>query len=296
MEALTQFINCLKYEKRSSINTILAYQSDLTQFFNYTRDFFQIEQLEQIDASIIRTWILTLVEEKKEARSINRKLSALKAFFNYYVKIQHLAKNPMVQISSLKMAKRLPQFVEEQDMNTLFTAELFEENFEGWRDRTIIELFYATGMRLSELIHLTKNDIDLYENRVKVLGKRNKERLIPFGYTVRNTLMRYFSLYEEKYGQLNNNTLVFVTIKGRPLYPKAVYLIIRKYLDMVTRIDKRSPHIIRHTFATHLLNNGADINALKEILGHSSLAATQIYTHNSIEKLKNIYKQAHPRA
>ncbi|MDR1112471.1 MAG: site-specific integrase, partial [Bacteroidales bacterium] len=169
MEALTQFINCIKYEKRSSANTILAYQSDLTQFFNYVRESFQIEQLEEIDASIIRTWILTLVEEKNEARSINRKLSALKAFFNYHIKIQNLIKNPMAQISSLKMAKRLPQFVEERDMNTLFTAELFKEDFEGWRDRTIIELFYATGMRLSELIHLTKNDIDLYENRVKVL-------------------------------------------------------------------------------------------------------------------------------
>ena len=296
MDDFNQFMNYLKYEKRSSINTLVAYENDLTQFFNYAQKSFQIEQIEQIDVPIIRTWILALMEDKIGARSINRKLSALKTFFRYHVKMQHIEKNPMTQIISPKIAKRLPQFVEMRDMDTLFNAELFENSFEGWRDRTIVELFYATGMRLSELLNLTRNDIDLYENRVKVLGKRNKERLIPFGYTLRDIFTRYFALFEEKYGQLNNNIPLFVTIKGRPLYPKAVYLIIRKYLDMVTTIDKRSPHVIRHTFATHLLNNGADINAVKEILGHSSLAATQVYTHNSIGKLKNIYKQAHPRA
>jgi integrase/recombinase XerC len=296
MEELSQFMNYLKYEKRSSINTIVAYESDLTQFFNYALKSFQIAQIEQVDALVIRTWILTLMEENIGARSINRKLSALKAFFRYHIKMQHFTKNPMTQITSPKVAKRLPQFVDLRDMETLFTAELFEDNFEGCRDHTIIELFYATGMRLSELLQLTKNDIDLYENRVKVLGKRNKERLIPFGHTLRDMFTRYFIFFEKKYGQLNNSTPLFVTVKGKPLYPKAVYLIIRKYLDMVTTIDKRSPHVIRHTFATHLLNNGADINVVKEILGHSSLAATQVYTHNSIEKLKNIYKQAHPRA
>ena len=296
MDDFNQFMNYLKYEKRSSINTLVAYENDLTQFFNYAQKSFQIKQIEQIDVPIIRTWILALMEDKIGARSINRKLSALKTFFRYHVKMQHIEKNPMTQITSPKIAKRLPQFVEMRDMDTLFNAELFEDSFEGWRDRTIVELFYATGMRLSELLNLTRNDIDLYENRVKVLGKRNKERLIPFGYTLRDIFTRYFALFEEKYGQLNNNIPLFVTIKGRPLYPKAVYLIIRKYLDMVTTIDKRSPHVIRHTFATHLLNNGADINAVKEILGHSSLAATQVYTHNSIGKLKNIYKQAHPRA
>ena len=201
----------------------------------------------------------------------------------------------MLQVSSPKIAKRLPEFVSQENMDQLFSSELFENNFEGCRDQAILELFYATGMRLSELINIKKEDIDFYENSVKVLGKRSKERIIPFTPTAKGALERYLSMLAEQ-NVSNKNCFIFVTLTGKKLYPKAVYTIVRKYLDMVTTIDKRSPHVIRHTFATHLLNNGADINAIKEILGHANLAATQIYTHNSIEKLKSIHKQSHPRA
>jgi integrase/recombinase XerC len=204
--------------------------------------------------------------------------------------------NPTLQVHTPKMRQRLPQFVEEKDMEKLFDTELFADNFEGWRDRTIIELFYATGMRLSELRMLTFSDIDLYNNQVKVLGKRNKERIIPFGHSFQNIFNKYVAFYTENFDTPAQNNFVFVNVKGKQLAPKNIYTIVRKYLDMITTIEKRSPHIIRHTFATHLLNRGADLNTIKELLGHSSLAATQVYTHNSIEKLKSIYQQAHPRA
>ncbi|HPE41236.1 MAG TPA: tyrosine-type recombinase/integrase, partial [Bacteroidales bacterium] len=235
-------------------------------------------------------------EEHNSAKSINRKISSLKAFYKFYKKRGIISEDPLQSISSQKVSKRVPQFVELEDMNKLFSSDLFEDHFEGWRDKAIIELFYATGMRLSELINLTKEDVDLYSQTVKVLGKRDKERVIPFGNQAKATLEKYFSLFEQKYGEMSQKSCIFVTLKNNKLNPKSVYRIVRRYLDMITTIDKRSPHIIRHTFATHLLNKGADINAIKEILGHSSLAATQIYTHNTIEKLKSIYQQAHPRA
>jgi integrase/recombinase XerC len=296
MDSIKQFVDYLAFEKRSSQHTITAYEHDLIAFFTYCKEVFQVENIEQVDSAIVRTWILTLLEDQVSARSINRKISSLKSFFRYHQRMQHISHNPMGAVISPKVAKRLPQFVETGDMGKLFSTDLFENSFEGWRDRTILELFYATGMRLAELINLRRNDIDLYEDCVKVLGKRNKERIIPFGRTLHEVMVKYFELYEETFDTANENYCIFVTSKNKQLYPKAVYIIVRKYLDMVTTIDKRSPHVIRHTFATHLLNNGADINAIKEILGHANLAATQIYTHNSIERLKNIYKQAHPRA
>jgi len=295
MNHLVQFTNYLQYEKRASSHTIVSYSTDLEQFFKYTKEAFEVDELLQIDSSIIRTWIMTLLENDISTRSINRKISTLKSFFNYHLRLGHIQKSPMLQVSSPKIAKRLPEFVSQEDMEHLFSSELFENNFEGCRDQAILELFYATGMRLSELINIKKEDIDFYENSVKVLGKRNKERIIPFTPTAKEALKRYLSMLAEQSAS-NKNCFIFVTLTGRKLYPKAVYTIVRKYLDMVTTIDKRSPHVIRHTFATHLLNNGADINAIKEILGHANLAATQIYTHNSIEKLKSIHKQSHPRA
>ena len=295
MNHLVQFTNYLQYEKRASSHTIVSYSTDLEQFFNYAKEAFEVDELLQIDSSIIRTWIMTLLENDISTRSINRKISTLKSFFNYHLRLGHIQKSPMLQVSSPKIAKRLPEFVSQEDMEYLFSSELFENNFEGCRNQAILELFYAAGMRLSELINIKKEDIDFYENSVKVLGKRNKERIIPFTPTAKEALERYLSMLAEQSAS-NKNCFIFVTLTGRKLYPKAVYTIVRKYLDMVTTIDKRSPHVIRHTFATHLLNNGADINAIKEILGHANLAATQIYTHNSIEKLKSIHKQSHPRA
>lgn len=290
------FIDYLTSEKRASKHTITAYQGDLTQFFEYINHL-EIRELEDIQVGDIRTWIVTLLEDDQhQARTVTRKISALKAFYRFEVKSGRIEKNLMLQIRSPKFSKKLPEYVEQSDMTRLFDDIGFENEFEGMRDRIILELFYATGIRLSELLNIRKLDINFYEKTVKVLGKRNKERIIPFGNMMQGLLTSYLENYEKKIQPDNGNYYIFVAANGKQLYPKAVYRIVRKYLDMVTTIHKRSPHVIRHTFATHMLNNGADLNAIKEILGHSSLAATQVYTHNSMEQLKNIYKQAHPRA
>lgn len=291
------FIDYLQFEKRSSVHTVTAYGNDLLQFSEYMENILNITKLEDVTSNDIRTWILTLLEDDKcSARTVNRKISTLKAFYRYASKMHLVSKNPMTQIHTAKTSKRLPEYVEQKDMEKLFTEDLFEDDFEGLRDRTIFELFYATGMRLSELLNIRVQDIDLHTNTVKILGKRNKERVIPFGNMLGELLVNYLEKYQEKFAPEKENYFIFVAANGNQLYPKAVYRIVRKYLSMVTTITKKSPHVIRHTFATHLLNNGADLNAIKEILGHSSLAATQVYTHNSIEQLKSIYKQAHPRA
>ena len=295
-DAVNAYLDYLRYERRMSSNTIIAYQTDLEQFGQYVEQSFQMENIVKADAEVVRTWVLTLMEEGVTTRSINRKISCLKSFYNYQQKMGVVEDNVMRQVVSPKMSKRLPHFVEEQDMDRLFTSDLFEDGFEGCRDRAIMELFYSTGMRLSELLNIKLEDIEFYDRTVKVLGKRNKERIIPMNHVAVEAIEKYLSLYREQFGEMNKNSCIFVTSKNRKLYPKAIYDIVRKYLDCVTTIDKRSPHVLRHTFATHMLNHGADINAIKEILGHSSLAATQVYTHNTIEKLKSIYQQAHPRA
>ena len=296
MLLINTFLSYLQFEKRASQHTVVSYKNDLEQFWNYLQQAFPDVEWKEVDATIIRTWMLTLMEDKIAPRSINRKMSALKSFYKYHLKMGALETNPMLQVHTPKVRQRLPQFVEEKDMEKLFETHLFANDFEGGRDHTIIELFYATGMRLSELRMLTFNDIDLYNNQVKVLGKRNKERIIPFGHTFQSVYNKYVNYYTENFGAPAQNNFIFVNVKGKQLAPKNIYCIVRKYLDMITTIEKRSPHVIRHTFATHLLNRGADLNTIKELLGHSSLAATQIYTHNSIEKLKSIYQQAHPRA
>ncbi len=290
------FLNYLQYEKRVSPHTVKAYRTDLEQFAAYLQKEFGENDIRKVDSADVRAWMMQLMEGGDSPRSVNRKISALRAFFRYHVRMGDVEANPMEAISAPKIAKRLPQFVSQGEMDTLFRAELFEDAFEGWRDRLIIELFYVTGMRLSELVNLKRSDIDLYDGSLKVMGKRSKERIIPFSPRVKEVIVRYLEIFDEKYAGNSKNSFIFVAPNGNKIYPKAVYRIVRKYLDMVTTIDKRSPHVLRHTFATQMLNNGADINAIKEILGHSSLAATQVYTHNTIEKLKNIYNQAHPRA
>ena len=293
----TDFIDYLRYEKRVSPHTVTAYEHDLSQFFNFLQEKLAINQLSYVNTEDIRTWIISLLEDESlQAKSVNRKVSAVRAFYRYKLKIKELSVNPTLTLHAPKIPKKLPQYVDQKDMEHLFADIPFEDTFEGLRDRTILELFYATGMRLSELLNLKIQDIHLQDNTIKVLGKRNKERLVPFGNRLSELLTMYLGNLEKKFVDGTKNNYIFVTANGEQLYPKAVYRIVRKYLDMVTTIDKRSPHVIRHTFATHLLNNGADLNAIKTILGHSSLAATQVYTHNSIEKLKSIYKQAHPRA
>jgi integrase/recombinase XerC len=296
MSLINIFLSYLQFEKRASEHTVVSYRNDLKQFWSYVQRAFPNLDWKDVDVALIRTWIITLMEKKVTPRSINRKISALKSFYKYHIKMGVFETNIMQQVHAPKMRQRLPQFVEEKDIEKLFNTDLFADNFEGWRDRTVIELFYATGMRLSELRMLNFSDIDLYNNQVKVLGKRNKERIIPFGHSFQNIFNKYIALYSEIFDAPAQNNYVFVNVKGIQLAPKNIYTIVRKYLDMITTIEKRSPHVIRHTFATHLLNRGADLNTIKELLGHSSLAATQIYTHNSIEKLKIIYQQAHPRA
>lgn len=293
----TDFIDYLQYEKRVSPHTVTAYEHDLSRFFNYLEEKLEINQLSDVHTEDIRAWIISLLEDESlQAKSVNRKISAVRAFYRYKLKIKELSTNPTLSIHAPKIPKKLPQYVDTKDMEHLFSDVPFEDSFEGWRDRTILELFYATGMRLSELLNIKTQDIHLQDNTIKVLGKRNKERLVPFGNKLSELLTMYLGYLEKKFVDGTKNNYIFVTANGEQLYPKAVYRIVRKYLDMVTTIDKRSPHVIRHTFATHMLNNGADLNAIKTILGHSSLASTQVYTHNSIEQLKSIYNQAHPRA
>jgi integrase/recombinase XerC len=291
------FIDYLKYEKRLSAHTVTAYEHDLAQFIFFLEEKLDIRKLQDVHSGDIRAWVISLMEDESlQAKSVSRKISAVKAFYRYKLKTNEIQTNPTLVVHAPKLQKKLPQYVEQRDMDHLFTDIPFEETFEGLRDRTILELFYATGMRLSELLNLKAQDIRFQDNTIKVLGKRNKERLIPFGNRLSDLLTMYLENLGKKFVDGIENNFIFVTANGKQLYPKAVYRIVRKYLDMVTTIEKRSPHVIRHTFATHMLNNGADLNAIKTLLGHSSLAATQVYTHNSIEQLKSIYNQAHPRA
>jgi integrase/recombinase XerC len=231
------------------------------------------------------------MEEKIGTRTINRKISTLKTFYKYLLRQGIVSENPMLKIQSPKTSKRLPVFVEKEKMDLLLDNIEFGSDEEGLRNQLIIEMFYATGMRLSELINLKLLNIDLHDSRLKVLGKRNKERIIPFSGELSRKIRDYLSVRKEK-----SNDYLFVTAKGEKMYEKLVYNIVKQYLSLVTTVDKKSPHVLRHTFATHMLNNGADLNSIKELLGHANLSATQVYTHNTVEKLKSVHKQAHPRS
>jgi integrase/recombinase XerC len=252
-------------------------------------------ELRQINSSMIRSWLASLKEGGMESKSINRKISALKSFFKFLIREGNLQTSPMVTIISPKNKKRLPQFVDEKDVNVLFTYVEFPDDWEGKTDRLLLQLLYNTGMRQAELGALKEMHVDKSNRVIKVLGKGNKERVIPVSIELMNSLLSYISEKKVAFEKFDNEH-VLVNAKGKKLYPKYVYNKVRKYLSQVTTIDKKSPHVLRHTFATHLLNNGAELNAVKELLGHSSLAATQVYTHNTIEKLKDVYKKAHPKA
>lgn len=242
----------------------------------------------------IREWIVYLMENNISARSINRKISTLKSFFKFLHREGHITKNPLLKISSPKNQKKLPSFVEKNKMDLLLDKIEFANDFEGVRDSLIIEILYLTGIRLSELINIKLTDVDFGEKAIKVLGKRNKERLVPITNELINSI-NYYIKHRNQLKHIENNYLL-LTQKGEKVYPKLIYRIVNRYLELVTTIEKKSPHVLRHTFATHMLNNGADLNAIKEILGHANLSATEVYTHNTFEKLKSIYKQAHPRA
>lgn len=290
---LQAFLDYLLFEKRYSKHTLLSYQNDLEQFFAYLASQFDAPAIEQITAMYVRSWLAELKEEKISSKSINRKISSLKSFFKYQLKTGQLEKSPMATVTAPRVNKRLPVFVEQKDMATLFDYVEFADNWKGRTERLVLQLFYSTGMRLSELINLKESQLDLSQMQVKVVGKGNKERVIPVPAELLQQIQEYVQEKPVKEPGVSN---VFVTEKGKPLHPRSVYAFVKQYLGQVTTIQKKSPHILRHSFATHLMNNGAELNAVKELLGHSSLAATQIYTHNTIEKLKEVFKKAHPKA
>ncbi len=287
-----EFLRYLEYEKRYSKNTVVSYDVDLSQFILFVESTQGEFDAVKITDRVVRSWIAELSKEQLSSRSINRKLTALKAFFKYLKRLEIIEKSPVETLSRLKQNKELPVFMSQESMENLFSNIQFDEGLSGKRDRVILGLFYATGIRLSELVNIKKCDIDFYNSTIKVLGKRNKERIIPIYTGILTEIKQYISIQEE---QDLKNDFLFLTEKGEKVYNKFVYRVVNKYLEQITTVNKKSPHVLRHSFATHLLNNGADLNAVKELLGHANLAATQIYTHNTFEKIKNVYKQAHPR-
>ncbi len=292
---IKSFLRYLELEKRYADHTLQAYRNDLKQYALYLRTTYTISQLQDIRHTHIRSWMVCMLEQGMTTTSINRKLSTLKTFHKYTMKRGLISINPMNKIVMPKTSKQLPTFLTNKSMALLFQNVDFGAGYAGLRNRLILETLYATGMRRAELIGLQLADTDLVKCRFRVFGKGSKERMIPFSDQLKKILEQYISLRQNTFPETNSNDL-FLTDKGQPLYPKFVYNTVKRHLSEITTQDKRSPHVLRHTFATHLTDNGADLNSVKELLGHSSLASTQIYTHNSIEKLKRVYEQAHPKA
>ncbi|MES2829608.1 MAG: tyrosine-type recombinase/integrase [Bacteroidota bacterium] len=294
--AIEQFLSYLKHEKRYSLHTVQSYQTDLLQF----KDFLWLKleaELKDVTHAIVREFIVYLLEEVKVSESsVGRKLSTLRSFYKYSLKMGQLLSNPMSLVRAPKVPKRLPVFVEDHKLDELLDSDVFfDDSFPSVRDKLVIEVLFGAGIRLAELLTLKEDDIDFYESTIKVLGKRNKQRIIPVSKLLVNQIEEYISL--KLMQNFNNKSgVLFVTDKGADAYAKLIYRIVKGYLTFISTQDKKSPHVLRHSYATSLLNRGADLNAIKELLGHSSLAATQVYTHNSIERLKSIYKQAHPKA
>jgi integrase/recombinase XerC len=291
------FLDYLTFQKRYSQHTVVSYQNDLTSFFDFVFTAYGDIALADVNASFVRSWLADLKGKGMESRSLNRKISALKSFFKFNLKTGTVAASPMAAVISPKTKKRLPQYVDERGTGVLFKGVEFPDTWQGKTEQLIMQLFYNTGMRQAELVGLKESQVDKGNGQVKVLGKGNKERVIPVSNELMELLIAYVQEKRVVFKKFDPQ-FVLVNSKGKKLYPKYVYKVVKQYLSLpgITTIDKRSPHVLRHTFATHLMNNGADINAVKELLGHSSLAATQVYTHNTIEKLKDIHKKAHPKA
>ena len=290
----TAFLQYLQYEKRFSHHTLIAYKNDLDQFYSFLDKVYSTVSESEVKHLHIRSWIVQLMQNGISSRSINRKLSSLKSFFKFLQKRGEITHNPTLKIISPKPKKRLVSFLSKSNVEFLLGGYEFEDNFSGVRDKTILEVLYATGIRRSELINMKEEHIDFFQCYIKVMGKGKKERLVPFSNSLVRVLRNYIDVCEKMNMSLKG--FLFLTEKGKKLYPKLLYNIVKKHLGNITSNEQIGPHVLRHTFATHLSDNGAELNVIKELLGHSSLAATQIYTHNSFERIKQIYELAHPKA
>lgn len=294
MTIVDKYIDYLRYEKNYSSHTEISYYSDLIQFRDFIESHYRDIELETVDGDIVRAWIIFLMEAKTSARSVNRKLSSLKSFYRYLQKMGLISISPLKKISGPKAKKPIPSFINYSDMEKVLDIETEDNDYESFRDKVILELFYVTGMRRAELIGLTDKDIDLYSGSIRVTGKRNKQRIIPIN---KNTIILIGTYLEIRNKNFENQTVAFFVKKdGEPIYPMLIHRVVSSHLKWIPTLAKASPHVLRHSFATGMLNNGADINAVKELLGHSSLASTEIYTHTSFDELKKIYNKAHPRA
>lgn len=293
--SIETFLSYLQHEKRYSLHTIESYKVDLTQFNIYLLETFEMEMLE-VQPIQVRNYIVHLMEQGISANSVGRKMSALRSFYKYHQRQGEISSNPVTHVKAPKVAKHLPVFIDDQKLDTLLdSGEFFDSSFPSVRDKMVIEVLFGTGMRLAELLNLKDQDIDFYGETVKVLGKGGKQRIIPMARPLVQQLKDYISLKSLQNFD-NKTTSLFVTNKGASAHRNFIYKTVKSYLTFISTQDKKSPHVLRHSYATSLLNRGADLNAIKELLGHASLAATQVYTHNSIERLKTIYKQAHPKA
>ena len=289
------FLKYISFEKRYSQHTVKSYRNDLEQFHTYIATKYSIKELSETSQLMVREWILSLIDDGVSARTVNRKIACLKSFFKFLLSRELIDFNPTLKVKSLKTQKELPDFADESQFSVYLNSDYFEDSFEGRHSQLILELLYGTGIRLAELIGLKVSDVNLGQSTIKVLGKRNKERVIPVANSLKHLIQKYIDEKNHVFSQ-DQNSFLIVNKSGGQAYPMMVYRIVKKHLENVSSLDKKSPHALRHTFATHLLNKGADLNAVKDLLGHSSLAATQVYTHNSLDRLKSVFDQAHPKA
>ena len=296
--SMNLFFDFLRFERRYSPHTLLSYQTDLRQFADYLRTTYELDEPEQADHPLIRGWVVELMQQELDPRTVKRKIACLRSYYKFLLQTGVIGRNPMLRVKAPKMARKLPDFVPEDALNGLLNSFDFAPTLAGARDQLILELLYGTGIRLSELIGIQETDINEAAQTVRVTGKGNKQRLVPLNATLVSVLENYLVRKRQEFGAGGNaGGTLLVTDKGEPLYEKFVYRTVKHYLSQITTAtSQQHPHALRHSFATHLLGKGADLNAIKELLGHASLAATQVYTHLSIDKLKAVFEQAHPKA
>ncbi|MDR7129912.1 integrase/recombinase XerC [Algoriphagus sp. 4150] len=293
---IDSFINYLEFEKKASPHTVDAYRRDLRQFEEFVGLSFELNEISRAEHPELRAWVIDLVDSGLSTTSVNRKIATLRSYYKFLLRSRIISKDPTYKLKGLKNPKKLPEFVQESAIESVLNESVYEPTFEGQRDKMVMEFLYLTGVRLSELIGLQWSDINLIEDSVKVLGKRKKERIIPITKGLKQNILLYKKVFEERFSKVGQSEYFIVSNQQKQSYPMMIFRIVRHYLDLFAQTSKRSPHVLRHTFATHLLNKGADLNAVKDLLGHANLAATQVYTHNSMEKLKAVFEQAHPKA